>query len=246
MHGFDTNIMEPMTRKCDSDTDEGRSKTIMAKGQGSSVIAASKIPSTFVSGSIKTKMYNEYASSDTPKSQNLSKTRQITPSSYDTQKWFPSIEGKSEGKISAKELQTAFKQFQGKHFSDNVCKFVVRLFDLDKNGGIDIREFEQLYSSVKKWVSAFNTCDRSRCGFLAESELDLALKQMEINFSPDFVTFLINRCDPVNKKMSLDQFIVTCVQMQKYTEEFRARDEKSDGIIKLKYEDFLELLMKTV
>ncbi|KAK9747262.1 hypothetical protein QE152_g5456 [Popillia japonica] len=165
---------------------------------------------------------------------------------YEAQKWFPVIDGKSEGKISAKELQSAFKMYQNKHFSDNVCKFVVRLFDLDKNGGVDIREFEQIYTCVKQWVTAFNTCDRSRSGFLSDSELDLALKHMNINFSPDFVTFLINRCDPVNKKMSLDQFIVTCVQMQKYTDEFKARDEKSDGVIKLRYEDFLELLMKSL
>lgn len=93
-------------------------------------------------------------------------------------------------------------------------------------------------------VNAFNAYDRDRAGFLDETELDYALKMMDINFSPDFIKFLITRSDPNAKKMSLDQFIVTCIQIQRYTDEFKSRDEQYSGVISIKYEDFLELVMR--
>lgn len=162
------------------------------------------------------------------------------------QKWFNNLDPKSNGKITAKDLQLAFETFQGKHFSDAACKFVVRLFDLDKNGGLDIQEFEQLYYHIKVWVNAFNTYDRNRTGYLDEKELDLALKHMEISFSPEFIRFLITRNDPVGRRISLDQFIVTCVQIQKFGEEFLKMDQERSGTVLLKYEQFLEMILKCV
>lgn len=140
----------------------------------------------------------------------------------------------------------AFETFQGKHFSDASCKFVVRLFDLDKNGGLDIEEFENLYYHIKAWVYAFNQCDRNRTGFLDEKELEAALKSMELNFSQDFVRFLITRNDPVARRITMDQFIVTCVQIQKFGEEFLKMDDKHTGSITLKYEQFLEMVLKCI
>ena len=45
-----------------------------------------------------------------------------------------------------------------------------------------------------------------------------ALQQMGFRFSPEFVKFMISKCDLQNHKhMSVDQFIVTCVQIQRFT-----------------------------
>lgn len=159
-------------------------------------------------------------------------------------KWFDTIETKEKGKMTAKELQQAFETVQGKYFSENACKFVVRLFDLDKRGGLDVKEFEELYFYVRRWVEAFNAYDADRSGFLNENELDCALKRMDIYFAPEFIRFLIKKSDPNGKKMSLDQFVVTCIQIQRYTEEFRARDESYKGEISMKYEDFLEMVLR--
>lgn len=160
------------------------------------------------------------------------------------EKWFKTMDTKNEGRISSKELQQAFQIFQGKHFSDAACKFVVRLFDLDKNGGLDIKEFETLYYYIKQWLHAFNTFDRDGTGFLDERELDLALKQMDIHFSPQFIRFLITRNNPRAKEISLDQYIVTCIQIQRFTDEFKSRDINFSGNINIKYEDFLEMILK--
>lgn len=181
----------------------------------------------------------------------------LPPSHLEVQKWFHnnnninSLDSKlsnhnNYGKLNAKDLQMAFETFQGRHYSDASCKFVVRLFDLDKNGGIDIEEFENLYHHIKAWVNAFNQFDRNRSGFLDEKDLDSALKSMELNFTQDFVRFLITRNDPVARRIALDQFIVTCVQIQKFGEEFLRIDEKHTGIVTLKYEQFLEMILKCI
>ncbi|KAJ8933705.1 hypothetical protein NQ318_017069 [Aromia moschata] len=160
------------------------------------------------------------------------------------EKWFRTMDTKNEGKISSKELQQAFEIFQGKHFSDAACKFVVRLFDLDKNGGLDIKEFETLYHYIKQWLVAFNTYDRDESGFLDENELECALKHMNINFSPEFVKFLITKNSPKARKISLDQYIITCIQIQRFTDEFKLRDKNFTGNVTVKYEDFLEMIMR--
>lgn len=148
-------------------------------------------------------------------------------------KWFQSMETKKDGKLSAKELQQAFEIFQGKYFSDSSCKFVVRLFDLDQNGGLDIREFELLYYYVKQWISAFNAYDKDHTGSLDEIQLDFALKHMDIHFSQDFIRYLITRNNANAKRMPLDQYIITCIQIQRYTDEFKQRDTEYTGHIKI-------------
>lgn len=165
-------------------------------------------------------------------------------SPQEMQKWFGDLEHKQDGKMTAKELQKAFEIFQGRYYSDSACKFVVRLFDLDQNGGLDIREFEHLYYYIKHWVTAFNAYDEDRTGMLDESQLDFALKHMDIHFSPDFIRYLIQRNSPDATKMPLDKYIVTCIQIQRYTDEFRQRDTEFSGHIKVKYEDFLEMVMR--
>lgn len=154
------------------------------------------------------------------------------------------MDTRNSGRITARELQLAFETFQGKHFSDSTCKFVVRLFDLDKNGGLDVEEFEQLYYYVKKWVNAFNVYDRQRLGYLDEKTLPYAMDYMDVKFSPEFIKFLISRYDRNGRKITLDQFIMTCVQIQKYSEEFRKLVDAKTKTITLKEEEFLELILR--
>ncbi|CAG9769419.1 unnamed protein product [Ceutorhynchus assimilis] len=160
------------------------------------------------------------------------------------ERWFKAMKTKNEGQITSKELQQAFEVFQGKRYSDGACKFVVRLFDLDKNGGLDIKEFESLYYYIRQWVTAFNTFDRAKSGYLDEAELDYALKQMDINFTPEFLRFLVTKNNPKAKKISLDQYVITCIQIQRFTDEFKNRDINYSGNINIKYEDFLEMILR--
>lgn len=149
---------------------------------------------------------------------------------------------KLPGVMTPKDLQATFESV-GKHFSDPSCKFIVRLFDLDKKGGLDVEEFEKLYKNIRTWLDAFNSFDVHRRGYLDEKELDRALKHMGINFSNDFIKYLLAKCDETAKKITLDKFIITCIQMEKYRDVFdNLKSSSSMGTID--YGNFLESLMK--
>lgn len=67
---------------------------------------------------------------------------------------------------------------------------------------------------------------------------------MGFRFSPEFVKFLVKKSDPQSQKeISVDQFIVLCVQIQRFTEAFRQRDTQQNGIITIGFEDFLTVAL---
>lgn len=67
---------------------------------------------------------------------------------------------------------------------------------------------------------------------------------MGFRFSPEFITFLIQKSDLQNHKaMSIDQFIVTCIQLQRFTEAFRDKDTQRTGEINIGFEDYLTIFL---
>ncbi|XP_065341840.1 peflin-like [Cloeon dipterum] len=164
--------------------------------------------------------------------------------SPEIQGWFQAVDSDRSGKISALELQAALVNGQGRTFSDTACALMIGMFDRDKSGTIDMMEFQQLFGYINQWLSAFKGFDRDNSGFIDESELTQAFMQMGYRFSPDFVKFLVAKSDPATKnKVSVDQFIVICVQIQRFTEAFKTRDTEMRGVINIGYEDFMTIAL---
>ncbi|XP_022915482.1 peflin [Onthophagus taurus] len=164
--------------------------------------------------------------------------------SPDIQQWFHTVDRDRSGKINSHELQSALVNAQGKNFSDMACQLMIGMFDHDKSGTIDINEFQQLYSYINQWLTVFRTYDRDNSGHIEEHELANAFQQMGFRFSPNFIQFLIHKSDlEAHKQMSVDQFIVACVQIQRFTEAFRQRDNERKGMITLGFEDFLSVAL---
>lgn len=162
----------------------------------------------------------------------------------EVQQWFNAVDRDRSGAINAKELQAALVNGQGKNFSDSACALMIGMFDHDKSGTIDVNEFQQLYAYINQWLTVFRTYDRDQSGNIEEAELAQALQQMGFRFSPDFITLLIKKSDlQSHRVMTVDQFIVVCVQIQKFTEEFRKRDTNMAGTITIGFEDFLGLAL---
>ncbi|XP_026473975.1 peflin-like [Ctenocephalides felis] len=160
------------------------------------------------------------------------------------QQWFNAVDRDRSGKITAKELQSALVNGKGQNFSDNACQLMIGMFDLDKTGTIDIYEFEKLYAYINQWLTVFKTYDRDHSGHIEKEELSQALTQMGFRFSDQFITFLVNKSDVQNhKEVSVDQFIVMCVQIQRFTEAFRQRDSQQTGTITIAFEDFLNVAL---
>lgn len=166
---------------------------------------------------------------------------QINP---EVQQWFTSVDRDGSGKITANELKAALANGQGGTFSDTACKMMISMFDKEKNGTIDLVEFQALFNYINAWLNVFRGFDHDNSGTIQENELSAALTQMGYRLSPDFVQFLIKKSDLVgHQSITIDQFIVLCVQIQRFTEAFRDRDTDRTGTISIGFEDFLTVAL---
>ncbi|CAK9823074.1 pef1 [Anthophora retusa] len=162
---------------------------------------------------------------------------QINP---EVQQWFAAVDRDGSGKITAEELKCALANGQGGTFSDTACKLMIGMFDKEKSGTIDLFEFQALYNYINAWLSVFRGFDHDNSGNIQENELSAALTQMGYRLSPEFISFLIKKSDPIGHScITVDQFIVLCVQIQRFTDAFRVRDTNQSGEISIGFEDFL-------
>lgn len=70
-----------------------------------------------------------------------------------------------------------------------------------------------------------------------------AFQQMGYRFSQTFVQNLLAKYDPRTRRLTLDNFIVACVQIQRLTSSFRTRDREMKGQATMAYEDFIGLAL---
>lgn len=65
---------------------------------------------------------------------------------------------------------------------------------------------------------------------------------MGFNFSANFTKNLTSRSND-RKEVSVDEFIVLCITIQRLTEAFRVRDTQHNGVITIGFEDFLNIVL---
>ncbi|KAJ8722802.1 hypothetical protein PYW07_003982 [Mythimna separata] len=159
------------------------------------------------------------------------------------QNWFQAVDKDRSGFITAIELKAALVNAQGQTFSETACNLMIGMFDKDRSGHINVEEFEKLYTYINQWLAVFKTYDTDQSGSIEEKELSDALTKMGFRFTPEFVSFLVKRCDSKEGKVSVDNFIVLCVQIQRFTEAFRARDTQQNGTVTIGFEDFLNVAL---
>lgn len=141
--------------------------------------------------------------------------------------WFECVDKDGSGRITSEELQAALVNAQRNCFSTKACQLMIKLFDRNKQGSIDIY-------------------DKDKSGYIEKDELMAALNQMGYRISQDFVNIFIahnNKYDE-QRRLNLDQFIVGCIKIQKITEGFKIKDRKMQGIITLTFEDFIRLILE--
>ncbi|KAI8435132.1 hypothetical protein MSG28_003509 [Choristoneura fumiferana] len=96
---------------------------------------------------------------------------------------------------------------------------------------------------TRRWGPGVASRLKYNNGSAQSTKTNQALSQMGFRFSPDFINFLSKRCDPKEGKVSVDEFIVLCVQIQRFTEAFRARDTQQNGTVTIGFEDFLTVAL---
>ena len=114
------------------------------------------------------------------------------------------------------------------------------LFDQNCTGNIDVHEFATLMQYVQKWRDMFERYDADRSGSIEIGELHKAYNEMGYRVSPQFCQVVVARFDQRGRRcLRLDDFIQSCIMIQKLTDSFRQRDTNRAGVIGISYEDFI-------
>jgi len=157
--------------------------------------------------------------------------------------WFSAVDTDRSGQISAQELQRALVNGNWSHFSEEACRMMIDMYDKNASGSIDVNEFQLLFSAINQWKGVFQGYDKDKSGTIEQSELSQAFQQMGYRFTPTFVQNLLAKYDSRTRRLTLDNFIVACVQIKRLTDGFRTRDRAMQGQATLQYEDFVGLAM---
>ncbi|CAB4067541.1 unnamed protein product [Lepeophtheirus salmonis] len=92
------------------------------------------------------------------------------------------------------------------------------LYDKNSTGTIDVNEFQALYSCINEWKATFESIDSDKSGAIEQNELIQAFQQMGYRFTPTFIQNLLAKYDPQNRRLTLDNFIVSSIQIKRLTQ----------------------------
>lgn len=166
----------------------------------------------------------------------------IDPNVY---QWFISVDTDRSGRINMTELQQALVNGNWSHFNIETCRLMIGMFDRDRSGQIELQEFQGLWNYLSQWRALFEQFDRDRSGFIDANELNNALTQLGYRLSPQFSQLLVSRFDPVTRsRLSLDNFIQSCVMLKSITDTFRQKDTQMKGVITVSYEEFVSMVFQ--
>jgi len=157
--------------------------------------------------------------------------------------WFRAVDQDNSGQIDAKELGQALANGDMSMFSEEACRMMINMFDTNQSGTIDVNEFGRLFQYINQWKAMFESFDRERKGVLTTENFSQALQQMGYRFTPTFVQNLLAKFNPRERTLTLDNFIVTSVQIKRLTDSFRTRDTQMQGTATMQYEDFIGLAL---
>ncbi|XP_014670371.1 PREDICTED: programmed cell death protein 6-like [Priapulus caudatus] len=188
----------------------------------------------------------------------VSQQRQQVPGSYQQQAppqaqtidqnylWdiFQRVDKDRNGHITAHELQQALSNGTWQPFNFETVNLMIGMFDMDHSGTITFNEFSGLWKYVTDWQQTFRFFDRDNSGSIDQNELKTALTSFGYRLSDQFYNMIVRKFDKSRRgTVVFDDFIQCCVLIQTVTNAFRRYDTDQDGLITIRYEDFLTLVL---
>lgn len=162
----------------------------------------------------------------------------------DVYQMFQAVDQDRSGQITVEELQRALMNGNWSPFNQETCRLMIGMFDKDRNGTIDVGEFSALWRYIQDWKKCFDQFDRDRSGNIDGAELALALKTFGYNLTDQFSHSIIQVFDKTSSRsIGFDDFIQACVMLKSLTDKFRVKDTSQNGVIRISYEEFLEMTL---
>ncbi|KAK7111770.1 programmed cell death protein 6-like isoform X1 [Littorina saxatilis] len=160
--------------------------------------------------------------------------------------WFQAVDQDRSGKITAEELRQALMNGNMSPFNTETCRLMIGMFDRDRSGTIDVQEFAALWKYVQDWKGCFDRFDTDRSGNIDVNELNNAFRTFGYNLSPQFSQLVVRMFDRSGRgTINFDDFIQASVMLKSFTDKFRNKDTNQQGMIRISYEEFLDMVLDT-
>jgi len=123
---------------------------------------------------------------------------------------------------------------------------MIGMFDRDGDGAIDFGEFQALWQYINDWTNCFRSFDSDQSGNIDRGELVNALTRFGYRLSDQFYNVLMAKFDRTHSnRINFDDFIQLCVVLQTLTASFRDKDLDRDGVVTLRFEEYLTMVIST-
>lgn len=137
-------------------------------------------------------------------------------------------------------LNAAFKKdFPFAGFSNEHCRSLVALMDVDESGALDVDEFIKLWDLLKKWKGYFEVYDIDQSGNMSAYELRNALRDLGYYLSGHLIKLILMRYRRKNSNVEFDDFILLCCRLQTTFETIEAM-KRPDGTVDVDYDLFMK------
>ncbi|XP_064635528.1 calpain-3-like [Lineus longissimus] len=137
-------------------------------------------------------------------------------------------------------LNAAFKKdFPFDGFSNEHCRSLVALMDVDESGALDVDEFIALWDHLKKWKGYFEVYDIDSSGNMSAYELKNALRDLGFYLSGHILKLIIMRYRRRNSNVEFDDFILLCCRLQSTFDTIEAM-KNAEGKVEMDYDLFMK------
>jgi len=164
--------------------------------------------------------------------------------------YFSAVDRDHSGSISLVELQTALVNGNWTTFDLDTVKMLMGIFDTDRSGTIDFKEFAGLWKYISDWQNVFRHFDRDRSGSIEGRELSEALQSFGYNLTPPLLMLIEQKYASAPSTnygpppgITFDRFVRACVVVKTLTEAFQRADTDRDGWVQLNYEQFMRMVL---
>ncbi|KAF7359334.1 EF-hand domain-containing protein [Mycena sanguinolenta] len=175
------------------------------------------------------------------------------PPPHDPQlfQYFSAVDQDRSGSISVPELQSALVNGNWTRFDLDTVKMLMGIFDTDRSGTIDFKEFVGLWKYISDWQNVFRHFDRDGSGSIEGRELAEAMRSFGYNLSPAVLTLVEQKYASAPSAgygspppgITFDRFVRACVVVKTLTESFQRADTDRDGWVQLSYEQFMSMTL---
>jgi Ca2+-binding EF-hand superfamily protein len=164
--------------------------------------------------------------------------------------YFSAVDQDRSGSISVPELQSALVNGNWTRFDLDTVKMLMGIFDTDRSGTIDFKEFVGLWKYISDWQNVFRHFDADGSGSIEGRELAEAMRSFGYNLSPAILTLVERKYASAPAAgygpppgITFDRFVRACVVVKTLTESFQRSDTDRDGWVQLSYEQFMSMTL---